>query len=653
MCGIAGSAGRQRIPEKRWEAILDVLGHRGPDDRGLYRDQHITLAHTRLSILDLSPRGHQPMISGDGRYVIVHNGEIYNYVELRSELAGKGYEFRSRTDTEVILCSYREWGEECLSRFNGMFAFALWDTLEHLLFFARDRLGEKPFYYSVHNGSFCFASEIKALLEMDLPPRAINLEALAYYLQFRHNDLEETIFKGIFKLPPGHMGLWADGRLQTRPYWQLEPGRPHVSSEEEMVETVYSLLRDSVRLRLRSDVPVGLFLSGGVDSSGLLAAMSAEQRRPVETFNADMEGLSATRNIEVLTSRMGSIHHTLKAEADITSLWPAVVRAYDELNADPASLPMFELARMAGSTLKVIFSGEGADEIFAGYERISIFLWAYTAHRYLPAWLLGVLPDILGRVPPRVGNLLFRYFSIIVPEGIERFRDFIANLSTPRRSYLAIQSILLPEETMGLLLPEHRAAIDVDGIDEHLMGPFFRHDGGREAIEQILLFEIRHRMVSDLLMKCDAMTMAHGLECRVPYLDHRLVEYAMQIPLGAKVRWGKNKVVLRKALGRLLPASIANQAKENFFPPIHLWLNELRPWVAQLLDERHLLSQGIFEPARVAALLQKYRAGNLYYARQLWNLMNFQLWHRIYMEPEAGIPQVRAIRRKSSSSGPP
>lgn len=649
MCGIAGSAGGRRMSEKRWEAILDVVGHRGPDDRGMYCDDYITLAHTRLSILDLSPRGHQPMISGDGRYVIVHNGEIYNHVELRSELTGEGYEFRSRTDTEVILCSYREWGEECLSKFNGMFAFAIWDTLERLLFFARDRLGEKPFYYSMHDGRFSFASEIKALLKMDLPPRAINLEALAYYLQFRHNDLEETIFKGIFKLPPGHMGLWRDGRLQTKPYWRLEPGRPEVSSEEEMVETVYALLRDSVRLRLRSDVPVGLFLSGGVDSSGLLAAMSAEQTRPVETFNADMEGLNATRNIRLLTSRMGNIHRTLKAKADITSVWPAVVRAYDELNADPASLPMFELARMAAGTLKVIFSGEGADEIFAGYERISIFLWAYTADRYVPDRLIGLLPDILSRVPPRLGNLLFRYFSIIVPEGIERFREFIANLGTPRRSYVAIQSILSPEETMGLLAPEHRARLDVDGINERLMGPFFRPGGSKEAIEQILLFEIRHRMVSDLLMKCDAMTMAHGLECRVPYLDHRLVEYALRIPLGAKVRWRKNKVVLRKAMGRLLPVCIANQPKENFFPPIHLWLDELRPWVVRLLDERYLRTQGIFDPARVAALVKKYRAGNLYYARQLWNLMNFQLWYRIYMEPEAGIPQEHAIRRGAPS----
>ncbi len=571
------------------------------------------------------------MSTADGRFVIVHNGEVYNYLELQSELIEKGYEFTSRTDTEVILYSYQEWGVECVRKFNGMFAFAIWDAGEKALFFARDRLGKKPFYYTVVDGCFCFASEIKALLHMDLRPRRPNLEALAYYLQFRHNDLEETIFKGIFKLPPAHRGIWKDGRLNISTYWQLQPD-PFVAPGNECVDTVYDLLRDSVRLRLRSDVPVGLFLSGGLDSSGLLALMTAECRQPISSFNADMEGLRATRNIEILQSTFGNVHHTLKATSDITSVWPHVVWSYDELNADPTSLPMFELARMACSQLKVVFTGEGADELFAGYERISIFKWAYTAQRWLPNQFMRLLPDMLSKVRPEIGNLLFRYFSIIVPEGIERLREFVAHLNQPKRAYLAIQSILMPQETIDLFLPEHRASIDLESINERLMDPFFRNAVGDGALRNILLFEMTHRMVTDLLMKCDAMTMAHSIECRAPYLDYRLVEYAVRIPISANIRWQTNKAVLRKALGRILPRGIASQAKENFFTPIHLWLSEIKPWIERLTAEEFLRKQGIFDPGHVAAVAKRYRAGNLYYARQLWNIMNFQLWYLIYME---------------------
>ena len=631
MCGIAGRVAENSLPVERWARVLKVLRHRGPDDSGLYHGVGVTLANTRLAVLDASELGHQPMIDPSGRYVIVHNGEVYNYQEIRANLIKEGVQIRSGTDTEVILHAFIRWGEACLDEFNGMFAFAIWDAREKQLFFARDRLGIKPFYYLTSHGRFLFASEIKALLQMDMPSTEPNLAALAYFLQFRHNDLSETIFKGVFKLPPGHKGWWKEGRLQLAQWWQI----PAVDGTQERPrpDEIRHLISDSVRLRLRSDYPPGLFLSGGVDSSGLLAAMS-DGAGSVHSYTAEMTGLNAARNITPLAQRFGNIHHAVNVDSTAITLWPRVAWHYDELCADPASLPMYLLAKCAKEQVKVVFSGEGADEIFAGYERAAILRWAWA----LPKWALRLLPAILRRIPPRWGNLLFRYFSIIAPEGIDRLDKLLDGLDSPRRAYLAVQAVLMPEETLGLLLPEHARSIGVERLAEDLMKPWFVHAPGPDSVRDMLRFELANRLPTNLLLKGDAMTMAHGIECRVPYLDYRLVEYALRIPIADNVGLLTGKKALRSALAPMLPHQIGQSSKENFFVPIHHWLNALRPWMQELLAEKKLQNQGIFHPGHVREMMNRYRAGRLYYARPLWNLLHFQIWYNIYMEKGGAMP---------------
>jgi asparagine synthase (glutamine-hydrolysing) len=638
MCGIAGRLGEPPLGPERWPRVLSALRHRGPDDAGLFHRAGIALAHTRLTIVDPSERGRQPLTDSTGRWTIVHNGEVYNYLEIRERLRKDGVPFRTDTDTEVILQAFVRWGEDCLHEFNGMFAFAIWDDREKRLFFARDRLGIKPFYYAATSGRFLFASEIKALLQMDLPPTEPNLAALAYFLQFRHNDLAETIFKGVFKLPPGHKGRWKSGALEIDGWWSppaIEPSARNSSPEE-----IRELLLDSVRLRLRADFPAGLFLSGGVDSSSLLAAMARDRPAPsgIHTFTAEMSGLAAAGNIPRLAREFGNIQHGLAVGPDAAAHWPRIVWHYDELCADPASLPVYLLARRARDDVKIVLSGEGGDEIFAGYERAAILRWAWFAARTVGRRTLGVLPAVLRRIPPRLGNLFFRYFSIVAPEGIDRLATFLSALDAPRRAYLAVQAALMPEETVGLLLPEHARRLTIERLAEDLMRPWFTHAPGLASIADMLRFELTHRLPANLLLKCDAMTMAHGLECRVPYLDHRLVELALRVPVGDNLGLMTNKKLLRAAVAPLLPRAVRRMRKENFFVPIHQWLDVMRPWINEMLDEKKLRAEGIFDPVQVRRMVGQYRTGRLYYARPLWNLVHFQLWRRIYLENHGAMP---------------
>ena len=635
MCGFVGRIAAEPLPPENWRRALKVLRHRGPDDEGFFAGAGIELAHARLAILDSTERGRQPLTDPTGRYTIVHNGEIYNYLEIRERLQKNGIAFRTNTDTEVVLQAFIQRGEDCLAEFNGMFAFAIWDARERRLFLARDRFGIKPFYYTEVRGDFLFTSEIKALFPLEPPPSRPNLAALAYFLQFRHNDLPETIFPGVFKLPPAHRGWWADGRLRLALWWT--PPAAGDTAEQTRPEEIRELLLDSVRLRLRADFPVGLFLSGGVDSAGLLAAMT-RHAGSIQTFTAEMPDLRAAQNLASLQTRFGNRAHTLAVGPEAVADWPRIVWHYDELCADPTSLPLFRLAKRAREQVKVVFSGEGADEIFAGYERAAIMQWAWKAARTIGPRALRSLPAVLRRIPPRLGDRFFRYFSILGPEGIDRLARFLAALDSPGRAYLAVQAVLLADEAAGLLLPEHVRSIGLERLAEDFAAPWFGHAPGPEAVADLLRFELANRLPTDLLLKCDAMTMAHGLECRVPYLDYRLVERALRIPLADNLGLRTNKKALRAATAPWLPPAVSGTAKENFFVPIHHWLEALRPWMNELLAEDKLRAEGIFEPRRVRQWVEQYRAGNLYRARPLWNLLHFQLWRHIYLDRHGEMP---------------
>jgi asparagine synthase (glutamine-hydrolysing) len=312
---------------------------------------------------------------------------------------------------------------------------------------------------------------------------------------------------------------------------------------------------------------------------------------------------------------------------------------YDDLCADPASLPMYLIAQKAREHVKVVLSGEGADEIFGGYERAFILRWAWALSNKVPSSVLMVLPKVLRAIPPQWGNLVFRYFSILAPEGIDRLQTFLGDLQSPHKAYQAIQAVLMPTEANSLLLPEHTKGIGPDSIAESIVKPWFPHSPGNDSVRDAMRFEMGHRLVNELLLKCDAMTMAHSLECRVPFLDHRLVEYALRIPIRQNLGLGSGKTALRRALAPMLPKRVANAPKEGFFVPIHNWLEAMRPWMQELLDEKKLASQGIFDPKKVAQMMDRFSAGKLYHARGLWNLMNYQIWHNIYIENGGAQPE--------------
>ncbi len=626
MCGIAGRVGGRPLGEKAWEGVLGVMAHRGPDGLGLATFPGAGLAHVRLSIQDASEAGRQPMTDPTGRYTIVYNGEVYNDGKIRSGLEAEGLVFRSRTDTEVVLASFIRKGPACLSDFSGMFAFAVWDELEKTLFLARDRLGVKPLYYAEKGGVFYFASEINAILKMGFGPVEPDPAAAAYFLQFRHNDLSETIVRGVRRFPPGCFAFYRKGRVEIKSWWRIPPARPEPARDRPAL--LRGLLSDAVAENLRGDVPVGLFLSGGVDSSGLLALMS-RGKEPVETFCAALPGLSAARGIPALVRRFGNRHAEVPVDVSAAGLLARIVWHFGELNADPAAIPLYLLAERAAGSVKAVCSGEGADELFAGYERLYILHHARRLGGIFPRAALLALPRILKRVPPDWGNLVFRYFSILVPEGLGRLDRFLRDLDDPRRSYLALESVLLPSEMRGLILPRHLSEFSLERLAENLMEPWFTPGG---SVSEALSFEMANRLSTDLLMKCDAMTMAHGLECRVPYLDHRLVEAALSVPLSENLGLFQNKRALRAALAPLLPEDAARRPKENFFVPIHAWLAALDPWVRELLSERAVARQGMFDPGKVREMVEKYRAGKLFWARAVWNLVNYALWHEIYVE---------------------
>ena len=637
MCGIAGAAGKIRVTEKELCSALSVMRNRGPDGSGVFMDDGAALAHTRLAILDSAgDAGSQPMRDPSGRYVIVHNGEVGNFSEIRTDLEKSGIRFFSGTDTEVILAAYILRGERCLDDFSGMFAFAVWDRLEKSLFFARDRLGIKPFYYAEKNGCFYFGSQPRAITALGFGPVSPNPQALAYFLQFRHNDLDETIFRGVMKLQPGHRGTFKNGRAEISPWWTLP--RFGTGDGSSRPEELGALLESAVKTNLLGDGATGLFLSGGLDSSGLLAIMS-ESERPVHTFTVEMDGLGASGNLPALSERFGNVHHPVAVDAEACRLLPEIVWHYDELNADPASIPLYLLAREAARHVKAVCAGEGADELFGGYERIYILNALRLAGRMAPKGLLQVLPEAMRLAPKKLMDGIFPYYSMLMPEGLDRLKILLADSANPRKSYLALQSVIMPHEMKGLILSEHLDQGSIEALAEGVMAPWVGAAGNREGLPELLRFELAKRLATDLLMKSDAMTMAHGLECRVPYLDHRVVEFAARIPMDSQVGLGGGKKFLRAALKPRLPERVVRQKKENFFVPIHHWLASLNPLTEAMLSEKNIRRQWMFDPKRVGMLVERYRSGKLYYARIVWNLLTYALWHEIFMERGGAFPE--------------
>lgn len=639
MCGISGFNFEDRALIKK---MCDVITHRGPDQGGIYTDKGISLGHRRLSIIDLSEKGTQPMCNENKDIWIVFNGEIYNYKELRSDLENKAHKFRSETDTETIVHAYEEYGEDSVKKLNGDFAFAIYDSRKKKLLLARDRLGIKPLYYYLDGGRIIFASEIKAILQHKIK-KEVNLESLSKFITLRYIPPSETIFKNIYKLKPGHL-LSYDLKNKTHTisrYWapDISNGNILPASESFFIKKIQNLFKDCVNRRLMSDVPLGAYLSGGIDSSSVVAMMSmiskeANSKEEVKTFSVGFgygEEIDELQHAKHISEHFGTNHKEYTVKSDLVKLLPKIAWHSDEPLADPALIPVYLLAQNAKKEVTVVLTGDGGDEVFAGYEQCK-FLMLMEKMKKISLIKKTVLPFAVKNSPKFLLNRFFKYASSLGDEGIKRAVNLLRS-DGKGSSYLDIVSIFNEEDKKAVLLDDAYKKIKSPNLSRWLDAEYFNNKNN--YLNQILAMEMETVLPEDFLMKADKMNMAHAVEERVPFLDHRLVELSFTIPPKLKLNGFNEKYILKKAMADFIPKKIISRQKQRFYVPIDLWIREdLKYWADILLDRETIKRQGYFDYAYIEKIRRNYSKSRLYYARQLWSLLAFQLWHRIFIENE-------------------
>ena len=618
MCGIAGIFNfdpHRPVDVALLRAMNAAITHRGPDEDGFYVNGPVGLANRRLSIIGLAD-GRQPIANEDETVWTVFNGEIYNYPDLRRELTARGHTFRTGTDTEVLVHLYEDEGENFVRRLNGMFAIALWDDRRRRLLIYRDRLGEKPLYWIRTGGRLLFASEIKAILRDPAVDRSVDLEALYDYLSFQYNPRRETIFRGIARLKPGTMLEVTAAGVSERTYWEIPARVDAPRSEDEYLETLRELLRDSVRRRLLSEVPLGAFLSGGIDSSVIVGLMTEALARPVQTFSVGFKvagGYDESPHAARVAKHFGADHHTLVVESmDVERLLPQTVYSLDEPIADFAAIPTFLVSEFAREHVKVVLTGEGADELFAGYDhyRLAAMLARY---QRLPGGLRRALSALGAVAPPRLAKAL------------------AAGALDPLAGFRLVKSVFRPADLERLLSGDVRARLNGVATQPDFARIFARA-GHLDALNRYLLVDLATWLPEDLLMKVDKMSMSVSLEARVPFLDHRIVELAAGMPSTLKWRGGGKYILKRLATG-LVPQEIIDRPKHGFRLPLDRWFRaELRPMAEDLLLGRAARERGFFEPAAVAGLWSRYVGGRDEGFMQIWTLINFELWCRAFLD---------------------
>ena len=642
MCGIAGMLARDWNAEAwraRLGAMARAIAHRGPDDEGLWADAAVGvgLAHRRLSILDLSPAGHQPMASASGRFMVVYNGEIYNYLELRGELEGRGRRFRGGSDTEVLLEAVEEWGlEQALRRFRGMFAFAMWDRGERRLLLARDRPGIKPLYCGWNHGRFYFASELSALEAVGEFAGEIDIAATGLF--FRHNYVPcpRSILRGISKLPPATYAVIhpeQPGEIRPIPYWSARAvalaGRahPYAGSEEDAARDLEDLLRECVRDHMVADVPVGAFLSGGVDSSLVVALMQRAGVGPARTYSIGFHEKEYNEAgwAKAVAQHLGTVHTELYlTPGEVMEAIPGIAERLDEPFADSSQVPTWFVSRLARSGVAVSLSGDGGDELFSGYVRYLLGDTVWRRTRWLPGWARRQVASGLRLMSPDAWQSLLCHLpwrpaflrQARIGEKMHRLADILGE-ETPRRLYLGMLSHL--GDSRGIVPSSGDPAspvLDPANWPEEL-----------SFIEHMMLLDFLVYLPDDILTKVDRASMSFGLEARVPLLDHRVVEFAWSLPLAFKNRGGEGKRVLRRVLERHVPRALVERPKMGFGIPLGAWLRTgLRPWAESLLDEKRLREHGLLDAVAVSRLWQEHLSGRRDHQYLLWNCLIFQAW---------------------------
>jgi len=630
MCGIAGLYSKHKKDREELSQSIhkmtSSLKHRGPDGEGYYIGNNIALGHRRLSIIDLAT-GQQPIFNEDKSTCIIFNGEIYNYKAIKAELIQKGHIFASASDTETIVHAYEEWGEECVAKLRGMFAFCIWDSQADKMLLARDRLGEKPLFFAHYNGNFVFSSELKSILADPHFDRAIDEEALSSYFTFSYIPGPLTIYKNIRKLLPGHILIYEKGRLRTQQYWDLffEPDRQ--KSEDDFMREFMELLNESVKLQLMSDVPLGAFLSGGIDSSAVVALMSSATAEPVNTFTigfgGNIGGFDDERKYaKLVAERYKTNHREHEVLPAVNGLLEKIVCSFDEPFADDSTIPSYFVSQLARKNVTVALSGLGGDEMFCGYER-------YLGFR---------LSQYYNRIPGIIRESLIRRFIEAMPESssgnytVNHLKRFVRSASSNHAErYFGFVSKINKKYRNDFFCGQGNHYGGFEAVEERFIN-MFNASCAEDPLNKVFYCDIKTYLPEDILACTDRLSMHHSLEVRVPFLDYKLVEYCATIPPEMKIKWLRKKYLLKKGVSGLLPKAVIDHKKQGFVGPMARWLQtHLKELTLSKLSSKNLKRHGLLNENVVANILADHYSGKEINDTLIWSLIIFQTWHDLYI----------------------
>ncbi len=626
MCGIAGFISKEKnAPLDERADLLDRMcrriTHRGPDEQGTIVKDRAALGMRRLSIIDLKS-GQQPIFDCSGRLAIVFNGEIYNYQTLKKDLESRGHRFKTNSDTETIIHLYEEFGADCLAHLRGMFAFAIYDFAEETLFLARDRVGKKPLFYSLTaQGNFVFGSELKVLLEHGEISKEIDFSALDSYLTFGYVPEEFCIFKGVHKLAPGTFLIYKNGEITTQKYWDFDySGTSEIKTEAEYSEVLREKLKEAVKIRLISEVPLGAFLSGGVDSSAIVGMMSQISDAPVKTFSIGFneDTFNELKFARLAAKHFGTEHHEFIVTPDLVEIVDDLVWHFDEPFADSSALPTFMVAKMARSFVTVVLSGDGGDELFAGYTRYVTDKKRSGLGKLPRTFRQNFLKPLSQMLPHGTKGKNFLYNTSL--DAIDRYIDSVSYFGKLKKNEL--YSNLLREKLNGNF-----------GKAEQLYRRIADSVGSENPTDKLLYLDSKTYLPSDILTKVDRMTMATSLEARVPLLDHELIEFVQKIPAALKLKGTSTKYIFKKAMEGIVPNEILYRQKQGFGVPVNEWINsQLKDRIHGILSEKRTLTRGYFEPKYIQILLEEHSKNRRDHSHSLWILWMLELWHRQFVD---------------------
>ena len=629
MCGIFGIVA-PKIEPSFLERATTTLAHRGPDNAGYYLDDHAGLGHRRLSIIDLAGSD-QPIFNEDRSKCIVFNGEIYNFSDLRARLLSLGHTFVTNGDTETILHAYEEWGESCVEQLRGMFAFAIWDMRERTLFLSRDRFGIKPLFYAGYEGGFVFASEMKAMLIDPAFPRELDEQALAGYFTLSYIPGEMTIYRDIRKLLPGHNLTLRDGKISVKKYWDLHFMPEYGKNEEYFIRGAMDILRESVKMHLVSEVPLGAFLSGGIDSSAVVALMSEFSNDPVNTvcmgFGGDVGGYLDERGYaRLVAERYHTRHREYEVQPSAEGLIETIVRAFDEPFADDSAIPSYYVCKIARENVTVALSGLGGDEVFAGYERYLGFALGNWFRRIPSLFREGMVRPIVESLPERADG----HYTV---NHMKRFLRYSA--LSPDERYLGYINRVKPGIREDFFTEKGHFEV-LSSFSRNLLLGYFNSgnvSGAADSLDRPMYCDIKAYLPEDILAVTDRMSMQHALEVRVPFLDHKFFEFCATIPPEMKMKRFNKKHLMKKAVRDIVPPEVINHRKQGFVGPMTSWLkNELKPFVHDTLSENNLRKHGLLNPRTVQRVLNEHFSGREIHDTLIWSMVVFQSWYDIYMD---------------------